>query len=94
MINTFRKQLKTFLALKARKIGFFIVLIFDIYIKYLHLLFFNLLDLDKFIIISSTLSTLLTTLLLLAKNVFKTNSANDLVFFNIKIRCKAILLKL
>ena len=43
LINTCLKWLKNFLTLKIKKISFFIASIFDIYIKFLDLLFFDLL---------------------------------------------------
>ena len=44
MINTCLKQLKFFLILRIKKVDFFIVSIFDKRIKFLDLLFFNLLN--------------------------------------------------
>ena len=71
---------------------FFVALIFDIYIKFLDLLLFNLLDLNKFTTILSKLLSL-TTLLLLALNVFKANFLNNFFVFYIEISNAAILLR-
>ena len=71
----------------VRKVSFFIVLIFGIYIKFLDLLF-----LDKFMFILLALPSTLTTLLLLALNAFKAKS-NNLVAFKSKINSARIQLK-
>ena len=75
-----------------KKIDSLIALILNIYIKFLNLLFFNLLN--KFIFVSLALLSTLITSLLLALNTFKTNFSDDLIIFDIKINCTAILLKL
>lgn len=57
--------------------------------------FFNFLDLNKFLIVLSTLPQVisLTILLLLALNAFRTNILKDLIVFNIKVNIVTILLK-
>lgn len=84
-------MVKVFLILELRNIDFFIILI---YIKFLNLLFFNFLDLGKFLTILSTLSPFIssTILLLSAFNVFRVYSDNS-VFFNIKVNSTVILKK-
>ena len=80
-----------FFILRVRKISFFIVSIFDIYVKFLELLFFDLLD--KFsIVLLAPLLPLLSILLLLALNIFIAKF-NNLVIFNIEINNAVILLK-
>ena len=81
-------MLKIFLTLGIKKIDFSIALIFDIYVKFLDLLF-----LDKF-------TTILLALLLSSKilssliwNAFGTNFLDGLFVFNIEINNTAILLK-
>ena len=72
---------------------FSIAPIFSTYIKFLDLLFFNLLKLDKFIIILLALPLSFITLFLSTLNVFKANFLNNLVVFNYKINNIAIFLK-
>ena len=72
--------------LKVRKIGFFAALI---YVRFLNFLFFDFLNLDKFLNISSTLPSTLINLLLLILNIFRAKSD----VFNIKVNSIAILLK-
>ena len=82
------------LALRVKKICFFIAIIFDLYINFLDLLFFDLLDLDKFItVLLAFLLLFPTILLLLALNVFKAEFLYDLIVFNIEISSITILLK-
>ena len=88
LINTSCKILKIFLASEVKKIDFPIALIFDIYVEFLDLLFF-----DKFMTISLALALLLpTNLLLSALNVFEIKF-DDLIVFNREINSIAILLK-
>lgn len=85
MINIYFKQLKKNLALKIRKINFPKALKFSKYQVFLDLLFFNFLNFDKFLIISSIL--LLSSqpsLLLSVFNTFIADYLNNLVIFNIK----------
>ena len=94
MINACFKRLKTSLASEVRNIGFPIAQIVGTCVKFLDLLFFNFLNLDKFLIVSSALPPLLpTTSSLLALNAFGANFSYRLVDFNIKISGAAILLK-
>ena len=90
MINASCEWFKVFLALGVRKVGFLIALIFSIYIKFLNLLFLNLLD--KFTTILLTLLSISKTLLFLSLNAFEVESDN-LIVFNNKINNAAILLK-
>ena len=63
--------------------------IFNIYVKFLNLLFLN-----KFITILLTLLLLLITSLSLALNIFRANFLVNLVIFKIKISSIVTLLKL
>ena len=92
LINVSYKYLKVFLALKVRKIGSSIIPIFGIYVQFLDLLFFDFLNLDKFLDILLALPPTLTILLLLALNAFKAKF-DDAVVLNSKIIGVAILLK-
>ena len=75
--------MKTFSTLEVIKVGFFISLIFGIYVVFLYL--------DDFIIVwSAILPLLLTNLLLLA---LKADCLDNPVIFNIKVSNIAILLK-
>ena len=88
MINAYFKWLKTFLALKVKKVDSFIAPIFDIHVNFLDILF-----LDKFTTILLALQLTSTILLLLTLNIFKAGSDN-LIAFNNKVNSIAILLKL
>ena len=73
---------------RLRKIGFFITLIFDIYIKFLDLLF-----VDKFtIVLLVLLLSLSTTPFLLALNAFGALFDNPFIF-NKEVSNSTILLK-
>ena len=77
---------------KIKKINFFIALIFGIYVKFIDLSFFNLLD-EFTTVLLALLLLLLTISLLLVLNIFKANFSNNPIIFNIKISSIAILLK-
>lgn len=65
-----------------------------IYVKFFNFMFFNFLNLNKCLIISSILLLLLQiTSLLLVLNIFSANFLNNLVVFKIEINSLAILLK-
>ena len=66
--------------------------VFSIYVKFLNLLFFDLLDEFTTILLVILLSPL-TISLLLAFNIFEANFLNNLVIFQLKINNAAILLK-
>lgn len=76
----------------VRNINSFVVSILKKYVKLLDLLFFNFLNLDKFLNVISVL-LLLTISLLLALTVFEIKLDNSIVF-NIEVSNVAILLKL
>ena len=76
-----------------KKVDSPIALIFGIYVKFLDLLFFNLLK--KSTIVSLTLALPLSTIfLLLALNAFKANFSDNPIIFNIEVNNTVILLKL
>ena len=83
MINPCLKWLKIFLALEIKKIGFFIVPIFSIYIEFP----------DEFRPVLLALLPLPTILLLLILNVLRINCLDNQVVFNIEVNNAAILLK-
>ena len=94
MINTGLKWLKIFLVSKFRKIDFPIARIFCARVKFSDFLFFDFLDLDKFLTVSLVLLppsqiTLFSSVL----NTFKANISDNLVVFNIEVNDAAILLK-
>lgn len=93
MIKIYFKLLKAFLALEVSKVSFLITLIFDIYIKFSNLLFFDFLNLDKFLIVLSTLLLLFLTILLSPTLGACRVKSDNLVVFNIEINNIAILLK-
>ena len=78
---------KIFLILELKKIGFFIALILNIYMKFLNLLF-----LDKFKIVLLALLLPLTISLLLVLNNFGAKFDN-LITFNNRINSTTTLLK-
>ena len=85
-------MIKSFFSTEIKKIEFFVVPIFSIYVKFLGLSFFDLLD--KFTtVLLILLPSLLTISLLSALNVFKANFSDNLVLFNIKVNSIVILLK-
>ena len=88
MLNTGRKWLKAFLALGVRKLDSPVASIFGTRVKFLDLLFLN-----KFTTILLARLPTPTTLLLLALNVFRPDSLDDLVVFNKEVSDAAILLK-
>ena len=84
---------KGFFSIESYKIGFFIVPIFSICIKFLDLLFFDLFNKFTTVLLALLLSPL-TILLLLALNAFGANFSYNWVIFDIEISSIAILLKL
>ena len=94
MINACFKQLKASLVPGFRKVGFPIALIVGTCVKFPNLSFFNFLDLDEFLIISSALlpSPLITSSLP-TLNAFRADFSDDPVFFDIEVSDAAILLK-
>ena len=91
-MNAYLKRLKAFLALGVWNIGFSVAPISDECVEISNLLFFDFLNLDKFLNILSTLLPTPTTSLSSALNIFGTES-DDLVVFNMEVCDAAILLK-
>ena len=81
-MNTCIKRLKAFLVLRVRNIDFSIALK---HVEISNLLFFNFLDLDKFMTVSLALPPSLTTSLFLARNTFGADNLDDLVVFNLEV---------
>lgn len=77
---------------KIRNISFFIALI---HIAFSDLLFFDILDLNKFLTVLLAFSLLIHSKisLLLVPSTIKANILNNLVIFNIEVSNTAILLK-
>ena len=78
---------------EIEKIGFLQTSIFEEYDELLDLLFFDFLDLNKFLNILSALLLPSKTSLSSALNAFVANNLNNLVVINIEVSIVAILLK-